>query len=232
MLARLRNKHLGSSLGSILFYEIIRSGTTLGLTILFGFRRRGSRRLPARGPVLVVANHQSYLDPPLIGCAMPQRQFDFLARAGLFDVGWLRPLITALHSVPIKESGSDPASIKEILRRLEEGRVVLVFPEGSRTLDGDMGAFKRGVALLLKRARCPVLPVGIAGAYDAWPRGSKPRLFGKRVVVEIGEPIGYDELMADGADGALARLRSEVSELVQSAESLRGSGHHPQRRQR
>lgn len=171
--------------------------------------------------MLVVANHQSYLDPPLLGCAMPQRQFDFLARAGLFDVKWLKPLITALHSVPIKENGSDPASIKEILRRLEAGRVVLVFPEGSRTETGEMGEFKRGVALLLKRAKCPVLPVGIAGAYDAWPRGSRPRPFRKRVIVEVGEPISYEELMALGPDGALARLRDEVSILVESAETLR-----------
>lgn len=173
------------------------------------------------GPVLVVANHQSYLDPPLVGCAMPQRQFDFLARAGLFDVKWLKPLITVLHSVPIKENGSDPASIKEILRRLEAGRVVLVFPEGSRTMTGEMGEFKRGVALLLKRAKCPVLPVGISGAYDAWPRGGKPRPFSRRVIVQVGEPIGYEELMADGPDGALARLRDEVSMLVQSASKLR-----------
>jgi 1-acyl-sn-glycerol-3-phosphate acyltransferase len=218
---RLRQKHLGSSLRAILFYEGIRSCVTLFISVTLGFRRRGSNHLPMEGAVLVVANHQSYLDPPLIGCAIPQRQFDFLARAGLFDIKWLKPLITALHAVPIKENGSDPASIKEILRRLEAGRVVLVFPEGSRTTDGEIGEFKRGVALLLKRAQCPVLPVGIAGAYDAWPRGKKPRFFGKRVVIEVGTPISHDELMAEGPDGALQRLRDEVTLLVESAERMR-----------
>lgn len=221
MLGRLRNKHLGSSLGSIVFYEVIRSAVTLLLSVAFGFRRRGMNNLPMTGPVLVVANHQSYLDPPLVGCAMPRRQFDFLARAGLFEIGWLKPLITALHSVPIKENGSDPASIKEILRRLEAGRVVLVFPEGSRTHDGEMGEFKRGVALLLRRSRCPVLPVGIAGAYDAWPRGSRPRPFRSRVVVEVGQPIDHDVLFADGTEAAMERLRDEVDTLISRAELLR-----------
>jgi len=217
----LRRKHLGSSLASIVFYETVRSGVTLLLSLAFGFRKRGRNNLPMEGPVLVVANHQSYLDPPLVGCAMPQRQFDFLARAGLFEIGWLRPLITALHSVPIRENGSDPASIKEILRRLDAGRVVLVFPEGSRTHDGEMGEFKRGVALLLRRSRCPVLPVGIAGAYDAWPRGSRPRPLRGRVVVEVGNAIDHDVLFADGADAAMQRLRREVEALVRRAESLR-----------
>jgi len=218
---RLRHKHPGSALVPVLFYEVFRLIVTLALSVVFGYRRRGAGNLPSDGAVLVVANHQSYLDPPLIGCAMPKRQFDFLARAGLFDVGWLRPLITALHAVPIKENGSDPASIREILRRLEAGRVVLVFPEGSRTETGEMGEFKRGVALLLKRSKCPVLPVGIAGAYDAWPRGKRPSPFGRRVVIEVGQPISHDELMAHGSDGALARLRDEVGALVASAEALR-----------
>lgn len=221
MLGWLRSKHPGSSLASLLFYEAIRVTTQVGLMALFGFRWRGVRSLPARGPVLVVANHQSYLDPPMVGCALKHRQFDFLARAGLFESKWLGPLITALHSVPVRENGGDPASIKEILRRLEQGRVVLVFPEGTRTMDGSIGEFKRGVAVILRRSRCPVLPVGIAGAREAWPRGGRPRLFSGPIVVQAGEPISHDDLMADGADAALERLHAEVSRLVALGEQLR-----------
>lgn len=222
MFARLRRKHPGSSLVSVLFYECCRVLTTLLLRVFFGFRRSGAENLPPEGAVLVVANHESYLDPPLVGCAMPSRQFDFLARAGLFKVRPLGPLITALHSVPVREAGGDPASIKEILRRLERGRVVLIFPEGTRSQDGTIGEFKRGVALLLKRSACPVLPVGIAGARAAWPRGGGPRPWRGRVVVQVGTPIGHDELLADGPDAALRRLRDEVSALRDRAERLRG----------
>jgi 1-acyl-sn-glycerol-3-phosphate acyltransferase len=221
LLGWLRSKHPGSSLAALLFYECVRVFTQVGLMVLFGFRWRGIGSLPARGPVLVVANHQSYLDPPMVGCAMKHRHFDFLARAGLFDSKWLGRLITTLHAVPVNESGGDPASIKEILRRLEMGRVVLIFPEGTRTMDGSIGEFKRGVAVILRRSRCPVLPVGIAGAREAWPRGGKPRPFAGPIVVQAGEPIPHDELMADGADAALERLRAEVGRLVELGERIR-----------
>jgi len=221
LLGWLRSKHPGSSLAALLFYECVRVFTQVGLMVLFGFRWRGIGSLPSRGPVLVVANHQSYLDPPMVGCAMKHRHFDFLARAGLFDSKWLGRLITTLHAVPVKENGGDPASIKEILRRLEMGRVVLIFPEGTRTMDGSIGEFKRGVAVILRRSRCPVLPVGIAGAREAWPRGGKPRPFAGPIVVQAGEPIPHDELMADGADAALERLRAEVGRLVELGERIR-----------
>lgn len=217
----LGRKHPGSSLGAILFYEAIRIGTQIGLMAAFGFRWRNANALPRKGAVLVVANHQSYLDPPLVGCAMKGRQFDFLARAGLFDVPWLKPLIVALHSVPVRESGGDTASIKEILRRLEMGRVVLIFPEGTRTMDGSIGPFKRGAAVILRRSRCPVLPVGIAGAHEAWPRGGKPRLFTGPVVVQVGEPIPHDELLEGGVDAAMDRLRTEVERLRDLGERVR-----------
>jgi 1-acyl-sn-glycerol-3-phosphate acyltransferase len=217
----LRRKHPGSSLGSLVFYECCRTVTQVALMGMFRFRWRNASALPADGPVLVVANHQSYLDPPLVGCAMKSRQFDFLARAGLFSKPLLGPLIVALHSVPVKESGGDPASIKEILRRLEQGRVVLVFPEGTRTTDGTIGEFKRGVAVILRRSRCPVLPVGIAGARESWPRGGRPRLLSGPVVVQVGEPIPHDELLADGPDAALLRLHRAVTALREQGERLR-----------
>ena len=222
MLARLRHKHPGSSIASLLFYEVMRSLIQIIAMVLLGLRWRGTANLPRAGGVLIVANHQSYLDPPLIGSVLGARHFDFLARAGLFEIRWLRPLITTLHAVPVKENGGDPASIKEILRRLEKGRIVLVFPEGSRTHDGSIGEFKRGVALILRKSECPVLPVAIAGAYESWPRGGKPRLFRGPVVVQVGRPIRHDELLADGVDAALTRLRDEVVSLREQAERLRG----------
>ncbi|MCC5821759.1 MAG: 1-acyl-sn-glycerol-3-phosphate acyltransferase [Phycisphaerales bacterium] len=221
MFGWLRRKHPGSSLPSLLFYEVCRNITQILLMAILGLRWRGTANMPRSGGVLVVANHQSYLDPPVIGAVMGTRQFDFLARAGLFDIPFLRRLITLLYAVPVKEAGGDPASIKAILRRLEQGRVVLIFPEGTRTWDGSVGEFKRGVALILRKSRCPVLPVGLAGAFEAWPRGSGPRLGRGRVVVQVGQPISHEDLLADGVDAALKRLRAEVDALRERAEELR-----------
>ena len=182
-------------------------------------------RVPAAGPLLIAANHESYLDPPLVGSFLHTRQISYIARAGLFKFKPLAWLITALNSISLKEDSGDAAAIREILRRLERGDAVLIFPEGSRSPDGEMQEFKRGVALLVKKARCPVLPVAVDGCFDAWPRHRKlPRIF-HRVGVLYGEPIPYDELMKDGPDAALERLHAEVATLLE--ELRRRAGRAP-----
>lgn len=184
------------------------------LTLIYRLRRFHTERMPSEGAVLLAANHQSHLDPPTIATAVPGRAVHFLARSGLFRsrlFGWL---IGSLNSVPIKEDSGDLGAIREIIARLETGVPVLVFPEGSRSPDGSVHEFKRGIALLLKRARCPVVPVAIEGAYDAFPRQRKwPRVWGCRLAVMIGEPIGPDELLKDGADAGLDRLRREIDTM-------------------
>jgi 1-acyl-sn-glycerol-3-phosphate acyltransferase len=194
-------------------YAFVRDLTRLLYTIFYRVRVRGLERVPRSGPLLLVCNHQSNLDPPAVGSTLRTRHIEFLAKVELFK-GFLGWLIRNLNSVPIKEEGGDAGAIKEILRRLGDGRAVLVFPEGTRSEDGAMHDFKRGVALLVKRARCPVQPLAVEGCFDAWPRGTAfPRLTGVRVGVSFGEPIAYDELMKDGAEAALTRLAREVDRL-------------------
>jgi 1-acyl-sn-glycerol-3-phosphate acyltransferase len=214
MLERLRARHPGSSIPHILFFDACRLAAAGLERLIYRTRWEGRDRVPATGAVLIVANHQSFLDPPVIGGGIANRDIDFIARAGLFRFrafGWL---IAALNSVPISESGGDTAAMKEALRRLGMGRAVLIFPEGSRSPDGAMREFKRGIAVLVKRARCPVMPAAIEGAHDAWPRGRPyPRLLGCRLAVQYGEPIDHDELMADGSDQALRRLEREIDAM-------------------
>lgn len=181
------------------------------LTLFYRLRRYHTHRMPRTGPVLIAANHQSHLDPPAIGMCNTTRPTHFLARAGLFKNPAFAWLISAVNSVPIKEESGDLGAIREILARLETGVPVLVFPEGSRSPDGEVHEFKRGIALLLKRARCPVVPVAIEGAYDAFPRHRMfPRLFGCRIAVMVGHPIPHDELLKDGAEAGLERLKNEI----------------------
>lgn len=184
------------------------------LTVFYRYRRYHFDRIPRTGAVLIAANHQSHLDPPAVGVCNPYRPTHFLARAGLFKnrvFGWL---IGALNSVPIKEESGDLSAIREILERLKQGVPVLVFPEGSRSPDGAMHEFKRGIALLLKRARCPVVPVAVEGCFDAFPRSRLlPRFWGARIASMVGHPIDPDELLKDGPEEALRRLEREIDAM-------------------
>jgi len=207
----------GASWARAAFYEFIRSSAAGLLRVLFGARGLGRENVPATGPLLLAANHQSYLDPPAISAMLPQRHTTFVAKAALFKVPGFAWLIGTLNSVPIRENQGDAAAIRETIRRLEGGHVVLIFPEGQRSPDGRVHDFKRGVALLMKKAKCPVVPVAITGAFEAWPRKQVlPVPWRKRVTVKYGTPIPYDELMKDGADAGLARIRVEVLKLLES----------------
>ncbi|MEL6741570.1 MAG: lysophospholipid acyltransferase family protein, partial [Planctomycetota bacterium] len=143
----LRDRHPGSTGGHRVFFEFCRSMCQLFLVSAYRTIEIDGHRVPQTGPLLVVANHQSFLDPPAIGVAGRPRHFDFIARGGLFDNPAFARLISACNSIPIREEGGDAAAMKEALRRTAMGRAVLVFPEASRTKDGATQPFKRGVAV-------------------------------------------------------------------------------------
>ena len=184
------------------------------VTALFRYQRRGRRNIPAEGAFLIVANHESYLDPLLVGLAIDSQPVTPIARIALFKNPIFGAHLRMLGCVPIDESGGDIVAIKEGIRQLRAGRIVSLFPEGSRTLDGQMQPFKRGALLLIKRSTVPILPIAVAGAYDAWPRARKlPRVFGSRVAINVGEPITHDDLLKNGPDEALRRLERVIASL-------------------
>jgi len=184
------------------------------------YRCHDSRRVPRRGPVLLVCNHQSLLDPPAVGVPIFHRPVHYITRASLYGFRPFAWLISMLSAIPIREDESDPAAVREIIRRLRVGCAVGIFPEGSRSPDGAVHPFKRGAAVIVARARCPVVPVAIEGAFDAWPRTSRfPRPM-RPVHVAYGRPIAFDELMADGPDAALERLHAEIDTMRLSLRAL------------
>ncbi len=194
------------------------------VVMLLAFRLRTHHvgRIPRQGPVLLVANHQSHLDPPIVGLCVRSRPVRFVARASLFRNRCFGPLIRALGAIPLRDKEGDLGAVRAALACLDEGSPIVVFPEGSRTRDGSIGEFKRGAVLLLKRVRCPIVPIGIEGAYDAWPRQrGLPRVWGTRIVAVVGEPIEAEDLLREGAEAALTRLENEVRALHAEARRRR-----------
>lgn len=205
-----------------LLYRFVSGFTRCLMRVLFGVTVEGEENLPCSGPVLIVSNHESYIDPPLFGAMVHIRPLTFVARSGLFGFkpfGWF---IRALNAIPLRENESDVVAIKALVRRLEEGGAVLIFPEGSRSIDGRLTPFKRGASLLLRKARCDVLPAAVDGAHEAWPRGGCPvPRRGPGLYLKFGKVIPYGELARLGSDEALQRLHDEVASLAASIPAKR-----------
>src|SRR6478735_2169229 len=138
--------------------------------VWFRFQFSGKGYVPLDGPVLLVSNHQSNLDPVLVGIACP-RQLKYLARQGLFF--WPFSLwIRSLGAVPIDRERGALSGIRTTLELLKQQNAVLVFPEGSRTENGTLGVMLPGFCLLARRSGATIVPVGIVGAFEALPRGA------------------------------------------------------------
>jgi 1-acyl-sn-glycerol-3-phosphate acyltransferase len=147
-------------------------------------------------------------DPPLVGLTCPRRM-NYLARDTLFRVPGLKQLISFLDAIPIDRDGGGLAGLKETLRRLKAGELVLIFPEGTRTRDGEVAPLKPGFIAVARRSKAPLIPVGLDGAYQAWPRTARlPRI--GRVAVAIGEPISPEQVAALSDEDLLAELEQRI----------------------
>lgn len=181
--------------------------------VWFRFRFSGKPHVPLTGPVLLVSNHQSHLDPVLVGLACP-RQLKYLARQGLFF--WPFSLwIRSLGAVPIDRERGALGGIRATLELLKNGDAVVVFPEGSRTPDGKLHTLLPGFCLLARRSGATIVPVAIDGAYHALPRGSRfARL--ARISLAFGQPITRQQYEGLG-DPQLTQLVTErISRVAQS----------------
>ena len=161
---------------------------------LFSLRVRGKEHLVTEGSVLVVSNHQSFLDPPLIGSLYEDEMY-FLARKSLFR-GFFKWLYTRWNAIPVDQDRPDMASLKTIIRLLKQGNRVLVFPEGARTLDGELDKGQPGVGLIAMKSGAVIQRIRIRSAREALPRGSA-RVTLARIDVHVGPPLVFtDEELA------------------------------------
>ena len=160
------------SLSKRLWYDFLRVFfRVLGVAVC-RIRVFGREHVPATGGALVVSNHQSHLDPILVGLSC-DRRLNFVARDTLFGFAPFRWLIYSLDAIPIDREGIGLGGLKESLRRLKDGEMLLIFPEGTRTRDGEVGHLKPGFIALARRSKVPLLPIALDGAFDSFPRLSR-----------------------------------------------------------
>ena len=176
-------------------YNVTRRALKFGLLLWNRFSTLGSENVPATGGCVICANHASYLDPPIVGVGVRHRQVRFMARDTLFDspfLGWVLPRIGV---IPIDRTRGDISALRKAIQTLKGGAVVGLFPEGTRTLDGNLQEPKGGIGFLIAKAGVPVVPAYISGNYRAYPKGAR---FIRPVKVSItyGAPIQPIEFAA------------------------------------
>lgn len=175
--------------------------------------------MPETGGVMVVSNHQSHFDPPLIGAGL-RRRLNYLARKSLFKSRALAWLIEMLDAIPLDIEGIGFEGIKESMKRLRGGEMILIFPEGARTWDGNMAPFKEGALTLAQKCKVAILPTAIDGCFEAWPRMNKfPRLWGK-FRVAYGEPIPYEDFKDLSEEDLRRRIENRIQKLIDQLKEL------------
>lgn len=201
------------------FYETIVSLSRYYLRTYHSLRIEGGHHIPDTGGALFVANHCSFFDPPAMACATP-RHLDFLARKTLFDNPFFGKTIRNLNAIPVDQENPDMAGLKTIISRLRKGRVVALYPEGSRTWDGNLQPGQPGIGLVIEKASVPVIPSRFFGMYEAWPRGGGPNPF-TPVSLVVGEPFLPHSENADKRE-RYQELSNQVMDAIASIQAPEG----------
>ena len=175
-----------------LLYRCAQTIFFLYFKIFHRFRVSGLEHVPSDGAFLLASNHVSFFDPPALGCRVP-RDLHYFARKSLFK-GLLGKLITAFNSIPVDRGSADVSSFKKALKVLDKGSPLLVFPEGTRSLDGSLQAAKAGVGLIAIKARVPVLPARVIGGFEILGKGCKWPKIGSRLTIVYGPLLQIETL--------------------------------------
>lgn len=165
-----------------MFYRFARLLCRMVLLILRRWEVRGVNNLPSSGGLVVIGNHTSYWDPVAMCCAFP-RVIHFMAKAELFSIPLLGIILKYGYAFPVRRGGSDRNAIRTALQHLQDGKVVGIFPEGTRSKTGEVLDPHLGAAMLALKAGVPILPVGVVGT----------RGFIGKIRVFIGEPMEFSQ---------------------------------------
>ena len=190
------------------FYRLVRTLDRAFCKLWFRLRVEGLERIPKQGGILLAANHTSFLDILVVGASVP-RHVTFVARDTLAEKAWLAFVLRGCEAILVRRGTSDRAAIRSMSETLASGGIVAIYPEGTRSRSGDPGTFKGGAVMAARLARVPILPVGIRGAYQAWPRG-RVIPWPKKVGIRFGEPI--DPTSEDARERLEAAIRVMIGD--------------------
>ncbi|MCY3549259.1 MAG: lysophospholipid acyltransferase family protein [Candidatus Poribacteria bacterium] len=177
---------------------------------------RGVDRIPREGGVLLVSNHVSFLDPVIVGSAA-NREIHYMARSNAFDIPGLGKLITAYNAYPVNRGAPDLGALRRTISLLKEGHAVLIFPEGTRSVDGTLGRARDGACFIAHRAGVPTIPVFHSGAERMLPRNSK-RLRRAKLTVAFGNPL---ELTTEGFETKREMYQQMGNQMMEAIADLR-----------
>lgn len=189
-----------------MFYTIIKNIVKIAFYIRFKITVNGSENIPKDGSVIIASSHKSELDPPLIGVTI-KRELAFFAKEELFKIPVLGFIIKNLNAFPVSRGKSDRAALKKSVEVLEDGNMLVIFPEGTRSKTDELGEFQEGASFIAMKANAVIVPTAITGQYN--------RKDG--VTVTYGKPIDVPSL----AEGGMKRkeltqlMREEISKLIE-----------------
>ena len=202
-----------------LTYNIFYNLAKLLARVFFRMRVVHPERMVESGPLILAVNHTSYFDPPLAGICS-RRGVYYLARKTLLQWPFFGPLFPAMNVIPVERDGNDMSALREVIKKIKEGNGVVLFPEGTRSKDGNIQPARAGIGFVIAKTGAPVLPMRIFGAYDAFPKNSK-RLHFTQITVVIGEPLVFSpndlasatretyQMLSDRVMEAIAALKIE-----------------------
>jgi 1-acyl-sn-glycerol-3-phosphate acyltransferase len=178
----------------------------------FRWRVFNAERVPLQGGVILASNHASFLDPPLVGSGL-KRDINYLARESLFRFPGIGALLRSWNAVPVDRDGGGAKGLKIILDRLLAGHGIILFPEGTRTMDGQLQPARSGIGLAVIKSNAVVIPVRTFGTFEAFGRNHKfPRPH--RVVVKYGEPMRFEKLRAEAKTCDKTRLKKIYQQVA------------------
>lgn len=209
-----------------LVWKTLQSSARVLGSVMFDLKVYGLEHIPKGGAAIIAANHESNLDPILLNTHL-RRPLSYVAKSELFEVPFLSFLLWSVGAFPVHQGAGDVAAVRRCIRRLEQGHLLNIYPEGARTHDGQIGPMERGIALIDRRAHVPVIPAAIIGTYEAWPWDRSYPTSGP-VRIQFGPAMelahkSADEIVAT-IDGTLHRM---VEELRERLRHENGYAHKP-----
>lgn len=184
----------------------------------FRWRYFNPERVPLAGPVILASNHASFLDPPLVGAPL-SRPLAYLARDTLFRFPVIGALLRAWNAVPVDRDGGGAGGLRRILEAVGTGQGIIIFPEGTRSRDGNLQPARTGIGLIVLKSEAPVVPVRVFGTFEAYGRHLRfPRPH--PIAVKFGRPLHFESLRLEAQTCSKARLKQiyqEITDQIMSA---------------